>query len=210
MRLLKNILSIILLPVFCNTGFAQIEKLVIDKKIEAQSKKYFGPPASSILAQDSFYENTVYFRTFVEDSLTLDFMTNPYIFSFSCHHFYKNDTLFIEGTMGTFVLEGFYAKIFKDSILEMKHLRFWGKPSYYLTASQAQPQSLIKVDVNSGKLILNTIPPNNSKKTIFGYIEFKSKDFYVEVSDKQKTKIPLKATWRQDGRIYFKSRYFQD
>jgi hypothetical protein len=188
-------------------------KLILDKNIKAKSLENINitdsPTDYSI---DSIYQTTFKAKNIAEDTIVFNHLDNNFLKkSFMCNHHYENDTLVIKGGFGLrYQMYGFVAKIFPNKKAEVKLRLNWGYPSYYNSLEETNAKSEIVVDTKSSKLILNKLPKNESDKShIYGYIEFISNDYFVEMKDK-KTKIPYKEKNSSEYKIYFDSRYLND
>ncbi|MBB6369872.1 hypothetical protein [Chryseobacterium shigense] len=185
--------------------------LIVDPKIKVASLKNINTTDSPTdYSIDSIYQTTVRAKLMVEDTVSFNQLENSEYLkkSFMCHHYFKNDTLIIKGGFGLrYQMYGFIAKVLPNKKAEVKLQLNWGYPSYFNSRNEESAKSKILVTTKKSKLIINRLPKNKlDKKHIYGYVEFISDDYFVEMKNK-KTQIPYKEKNSLEYRIYFDSRY---
>lgn len=201
----------ILIFISFHFAYSQKTKLIVNENIKKnvlENTRIDKNPSQFGIG--NIYESKRYVKQIVEDTISSDYMENPYYSLFSSNHYYKNDTLFISGGFGGYFKGfGFLAKILPNRDVIIQQRLYWhGLPSYYNTANEIIPNSTILVKTINPKLIINKLPINKEEH-IYGLIEFVSDDYYIKV-DNEKTKTPFKEKNKSYYKVYFDSRLHND
>lgn len=170
----------------------------VEKKISASQ---FGIPNAGILVYNNlmladFYENDeLVVSTKEEDNKSTVFKS---------FYFWQGDTLGIDGAFGLFGGIGFSIKIINGSATLYHMLSSDDLPSY----AYNEKDSLIfrlEVPCTDSKIVLSEIPDSTKNQIIYGYVEFKSGDYYSSNGSVNREEILPRKKQRADMKIYFKS-----
>jgi hypothetical protein len=117
---------------------------------------------------------------------------------------WKGDTLKIDGAFGLFAGFGFAVDIYKNKAT-VYHLASSDETPAFAYHEKSKLISRLEVHCSQTKIILSELPDSLRNQTIYGYVEFKSDDYYVSsgmISGKET--LPRKKQ-RINMKIYFKS-----
>ena len=152
-----------------------------------------------------FYNNLLLIDLFENDTLGISISEKDSVSSvFNSFYYWKGDTLFIDGAFGYFGGIGFSIKVVN------------GKSTlYHLLASDDFPalayyehDSLVlrlEVPCTETKIVLSENPSDILDQAIYGYVEYKSGDYYVSGGSVDGHEILPRKKQRANMRIYFKS-----
>ena len=110
----------------------------------------------------------------------------------------------IDGAFGLFGGTGFSIKIIKGKATLYHMLASDEFPSY----AYSEKDSLIfrlEIPCTDTKIVLSEIPDKTKKQVIYGYVEFKSGDYYASSGSVDGQEILPRKKQRANMRIYFKS-----
>jgi hypothetical protein len=142
-----------------------------------------------------FYEN---------DSLIASTVSNPKsILSKSCY-LWSGDTLVIDGGIGIAVGAGFTLRLIKNKATVFHMVSSDDYPIY----SYGEKTDLIyrlEVPCNDFKMVLSEIPVKGSNQIIFGYVEFKSDNYFVRQQAIKENEIKPRRKSRSNMKMYFRS-----
>ncbi len=189
----------------------QTINLILNKDIKAKCVQNFDTISTTEFSIDTIYQTTFKVKKIVEDTIDFNYLDNNSLKkSFTCYHFYENDTLVIKGGFGFGQMYGFVAKIYPDKKAVVKLKLQWNYPSYFNNVEEKFAKNYIDVDSKQSELILNKLPKNkNDRSHLYGYVEFISNDYYVEMID-EKTNLNYKQKSSSEYKIYFDSRYLME
>lgn len=127
---------------------------------------------------------------------------------FKSFYFWQGDTLGIDGAYGLFGGTGFSIKIVNDKAMLYHMLASDDFPSY---AYNAKDSLIFRLEVPciDTKIILSEVPNKTKKQVIYGYVEFKSADYFSNSGSTGGQEILPRKRQRADMRIYFKSAYVE-
>lgn len=182
--------------------------LTIDPKIKTEVEKNITQSEYGAGQDEILIYNTPMLIEFYED----DKLINSYkeqdkkINVFKSFYYWQGDTLNIDGAYGQFGGTGFSIKKIKDRVILYHLLASDEFPSY----AYKEKDSLVfrlEVPCTDSKIVLSEIPDTGHKQIIYGYVEFKSDDYYASSGSAEgKENLPRKKQ-RTNMRIYFKSAY---
>lgn len=182
--------------------------LTIDPSIMTEVEKNislseFGAGQDKIL----IYNNRMLLDFYEDDKLSISHKEQDNKSTvFKSFYYWKGDTLGIEGAFGLFGGTGFAIKINEGKASLYHMLASDDFPSY----AYKEEDSLIfrlEVPCTDTKIILSEIPDSTKKQVIYGYVEFKSGDYYTSSGSADGQEIMPRKKQRTNMRIYFKSAY---
>lgn len=207
-----TILIFTILLLFCSNRQENntIDGLIIDPNIKIEVDKHMASMPEFDKSADvrQIYSNSLYAESYENDSLVFSNMDAPRILPFKSFYIRDKDTLGINGSFGFFGGTGFYIKILDKKATLYHMLSSDDFPTYAYTATDSLIMRL-EVPCTDTKIILSELPDPSKNQTIYGYVEFKSNDFYALQSGSNVDKIPKRKKIRNNMKIYFKSGYFK-
>jgi hypothetical protein len=185
--------------------------LTIDKNIKTEVEKHISKSKEFDTLNNNnkmqVYDNSVFAESYENDSLYYNsYNYNPYnkihidkqVFE-SFYHL-EGDTLKIEGAFGIYGGRGFVININKNNATLYHLLSSGSRPTY----AYKEKDSLIfrlEVPCTETRIVLSEIPDSAKKQIIYGYVEFKSRNYYATISE-----VNLRRNKQRDNmKIYFKS-----
>lgn len=207
---------LIIITTFCSilSARAQTTKdnstagLTIDPNIRTEVEKNitiseFGAGQDKIL----IYNNRMLLDFYEDDKLSISLKEQDNKSTvFKSFYYWQGDTLGIDGAFGLFGGTGFSIKIVKGKTTLFHMLASDEVPSY----AYNQKDSLIfrlEVPCTNTKIILSEIPDATKKQVIYGYVEFKSGDYYSGSGEADGQEILPRNKQSANMKIYFKSAY---
>ena len=207
----RNIITIFL---FCLTLTAcgqtknseTIKGLTIDPSIKNEVEKNIESSKELDMFQDKMqvYLNSGFIESFQNDSLIFSSNSQRGKIPFKSFYLWKGDTLAIDGVFGLFGGIGFGIDIYKNNATLYHLLSSDDSPSY----AYKENDSLIfrlKVPCTDTKIILSEIPDSTKKQIIYGYIEFKSGNYFASSGSSNDQEILPRQKLRNNMKLYFKS-----
>jgi hypothetical protein len=200
---MSKLISVIVLLTIALSSFGQTTQkgFIIDPKIEGEAKKYitnseFGNLPATF--KDLIYNNRIFAEAFENDSLVLSTMdSSDTKMVFKSFYYWLHDTLGIDGAFGLFMGDGFTIKIVKGHVTLYHMLASDEIPS---VAYNEKDSLIFRIEVpcTDTKIILSEIPDSTRKQTVFGYVEFKSGNYYTSTGG-------TRTKNRANMKIYFRS-----
>lgn len=173
-------------------------KIEVEKKI---STSEFGAGQDKIL----IYNNLMLVDLYEDDKLNISLKEQDKKSTvFKSFYYWQGDTLGIDGAFGLFGGTGFSIKIIKGKTTLYHMLASDESPSY----AYNEKDSLIfrlEVPCTDTKIVLSEIPDSTKKQVIYGYVEFKSGNYYASSGSADGQEILPRKKQRANMRIYFKS-----
>ena len=123
---------------------------------------------------------------------------------FKSFYYWQGDTLGIDGAFGLFGGTGFTVKIIKGKATLYHMLASDDFPSYAYNEKDSLTWRL-EIPCTDTKIVLSEIPDSTKKQTVYGYVEFKSGDYYASSGSADGQEILPRKKQRANMRIYFKS-----
>lgn len=209
---MKNRLIIILTILTSLTSFGQktetnkVVGLAIDPNIKNEVEKNIVNSSEFDAYKNvmQLYGNSVLVDFFENDSLTFS-SSDPKIKQvFKSFYLWKGETLSINGAFGLFGGVGFVINI-KDDKATLFHMLSSDDFPTYAYKEQDSLIDRLEVPCTETKIILSEIPDSKKKQIIYGYVEFKSSDYYFVSGAFAENENPKKKKNRANMRIYFKS-----
>lgn len=180
--------------------------LTIDPNIKTEVEKNITPFGFGV-GQDKIliYNNRMLLDFYEDDKLSISLKEQDNKSTvFKSFYYWRSDTLGIDGAFGLFGGTGFSIKIIKGNATLHHMLASDDFPSY----AYKEKDSLIfrlEVPCTDTKIVLSEIPDSTKNQTIYGYVEFKSGDYYASSGSVDGQEILPRKKQRANMRIYFKS-----
>ena len=204
------IIIIIFSSTFCSCGQPiknnSSDKLTIEPTIKNEVDKNIGPSEFGA-GQDKIliYNNLMLAEFYEDDKLIISTKEQDNKSTvFKSFYYWRGDKLSIDGAFGLFGGTGFSIKIIKGKATLYHMLASDDFPSY----GYKEKDSLIfrlEVPCTDTKIVLSEIPDLTKKQVIYGYVEFKSKDYYSSSGSDDGQEILPRKKQRANMKIYFKA-----
>ncbi|MFC4262647.1 hypothetical protein ACFOWM_07150 [Ferruginibacter yonginensis] len=208
---MRNIIAIFL---FCLTLTAcgqsknsdAVKDLTIDPRIKSEVEKHIENSKELDAFKDKMevYINSGDIQSYQNDSLTINSKMGSYKAPFKSFYLWHGDTLSIDGAFGLFGGVGFGIEIVNNKAILYHMLSSDDFPSYCYNANDSLIFRL-EVPCSDTKIILSEIPDSTKKQIIYGYVEFKSKDYYASSGSADGQEILPRQKMRNNMKLYFKS-----
>ena len=206
----KNIIFLLgILLIACETkNTLSVKGIIIDATIKEEVEKHIEKlkEVDEVKDKMQLYTNAILVESYQNDTLSFSTTATSEKIIFKSFYYWFGDTLCIDGAYGMFGGTGFCVKIVKDKV-QLYHLL---ASDDFPTYAYNEKDSLIyrlEVPCTDTKIILSELPDSTKKQIIYGYVEFKSKDFYSSdgMFDGKEELPRIKS--RNNMKIYFKSGY---
>ena len=180
--------------------------LTIDPNIKTDVEKNISTSAFGA-GQDQLliYNNLMLVDFYEDDKLIFTFKDQDKKSTvFKSFYYWKGDTICIDGAFGLFGGTGFSTKITKSNATTYHMLASDEFPSYAYNEKDSLMFRL-EVPCTDTKIVLSEIPDSTKNRTIYGYVEFKSGDYFASRGSLDGQEILPRKKQRANMRIYFKS-----
>jgi hypothetical protein len=213
--MIKNIITILFLQITLysygqKSASTNINGIIINPNIKSEVEKYIHPSKEfdEVEKEIQLYENSFLGEYYKNDKLELSSNDSSKKMIFKSCYYWINDTLNIDGAFGLFGGSGFGIKITKDKEIVYHLLSSDESPSY---AYKENDSLLFRLEVpcTDYKIILSELPNSSKKQIIYGYVEFKSKDYYASAGSVEDKEILPRIKLRSNMKIYFKSGFMK-
>ena len=124
---------------------------------------------------------------------------------FKSFFYWTGDTLKIDGAFGLFTGIGFSIKIYNNKATLYHLLSSDENPCFAYNETDSITFRL-NVPCNDTKIILSETPDSTKNHTIYGCVEFKSKDFYQSGMIINGKETEKRNKMRSNMKIYFKAK----
>ena len=187
---------------------SSIEGIIIDPTIKDSVEKLITKSEFEFNEQSqiSVYNNKVFAEIFENDKLAVSTYDNPPSLVFKSFYYLKTDSLFIDGAFGLFTGMGFTISI-ANKKATLAHMLTSDETPGYAYNEKSALLFRINVPCIDTKIILSELPDPAKKTTIYGYVEFKSKDYYSSSGSADGKEILPRSKNRANMKIYFKSNF---
>ena len=180
--------------------------IIIDPAIKKDVEKNITLSPEFDAAKDmmQIYINTGEIESYENDNLVYKSGFREFKSLFKCFYLWKNDTLLINGAFGLFGGIGFAINIVGDSSKLYHMLSSDDFPTY----AYHENDSLIfrlEVPCTDTKIVLSEIPDSTKNTVVYGYVEFKSRDYYSSAGIADGNEILPRKKMRNNMKLYFKS-----
>jgi hypothetical protein len=189
-----------------NKNSDSTKELNIDTKIKIDvekniTKSEFGKVGDNLL----IYNNRMLIDYYEDDKLNYSLKeVDDKSSVFKSFYYWQGDTLGIDGAFGLFGGTGFSIKICKGKATVFHMLASDEFPSY----AYKEKDSLIfrlEVPCKETNIILSEIPDSIKKQIIYGYVEFKSNEYFASSGSAEDKEILPRKKLRVNMKVYFKS-----
>jgi hypothetical protein len=185
----------------------------IDPNIKKEAEKYISKSELSDIKgkmKGMIYNNRILADFYKNDKLEVSTKDSTAINSiFKSFYYWQHDTLGIDGAFGLFEGIGFSIKICNGKATLYHMVASNNNPGY----AYKEKDSLIyrlEIPCTDTKIVLSEIPDSTKKQIIYGYVEFKSGEYYESIgsgsigSGEWKEFLPRNKN-RANMKIYFRS-----
>lgn len=209
---LRSLISLILITLtFCSCGQSNstaIDGLIIDPAIKGEAEKRFRidgdyEKINHLNTGFQIFENNLEFEFYENDSLLITTQGKPRSILFKSFYLWEGDTLTIDGGIGLFGGGGFALKIINGKATVYHMLSSDDFPAYAY-GEKTELIYRLEVPCHDTKAIISEIPIKGAGKIIYGYVEFKSGDYYSSNWSVDGKEAPRKKL-RSNMKMYFKS-----
>lgn len=194
----------------CNSQKSDLEGVTIDPSIKAEAEKYLVEDSEYAQMGDimQVYGNSAFLKLYDNDSLVFQNEDPARKLPFKSFYFWDKDTLGINGAYGLFGGTGFYIKIENKKATLYHMLSSDDSPSY---AYKEKDDLIMRLEVPSTdtKIVLSELPNQTDKQIIYGYVEFKSGEYFATQGFADGKEILPRKRTRCDMRVYFKSGFLK-
>ena len=165
------------------------------------SSSQFGSMGSPI----PIYNNKIFVDTYVNDRLSSSINGDKETVFKSFYYWNKNgDTLSIDGAYGLFGGTGFTIKIVNGKAT-LYHLLAGDEDPIFAYNEKDSLVYRLEVPCTDTKIILSEIPDSTKSQTVYGYVEFKSNNYYESPGYYDADELSQRKKLRDNMKIYFKS-----
>jgi hypothetical protein len=150
------------------------------------------------------FENNVEFEFYENDSLIISTQGKPRSMLFKSFYSWEGDTLTIDGAIGLFGGGGFSIKVVNGKATVYHMLSSDDSPTY---AYEVKTELIDRLEVpcHNVKAIVSEIPMKGASKIIYGYVEFKSENYYSSQGTVDGKELRPRKKSRSNMKMYFKS-----
>jgi hypothetical protein len=153
------------------------------------------------------YESKVKFEFYENDSLIASTNDNPKSIISKSFYLWRGDTLSIDGGIGLFGGGGFSIKLVKNKATVYHMLSSDEFPTY----AYGEKTDLIyrlEVPCHDIKVILSGLPKKGENQIIYGYVEFKSDNYFAGQGTIDGKEVEPRTKSRSNMKMYFRSGQF--
>ncbi|MFK7750338.1 MAG: hypothetical protein AB8B65_18245 [Kordia sp.] len=202
-----GILLVAFLLLSCsNEQKSDIEGLIIDPNIKNEVEKYIeDTPNSKRFNNDmQIYKNSFHLTSYTNDELTASTTDFSKKSPFKSFYFWHDDLLRIDGAFGIFGGFGFDIQINDEKATLYHMLSSDDFPTY---AYNETDDFIFRLEVpcTETKIVLSEMPDREKQQVIYGYVEFKSGDFYTMSNSAVAGEKSERDKLRNNMKIYFRS-----
>lgn len=189
-----------------STKSNSIDGLIIDPNIKTEVEKNItASELDAVKDKILIYNNLMLVDLYEDDKLIVSLKEKDGKGTvFKSFYYWQGDTLGIDGAYGLFGGSGFSINIVNGKATVYHMLSSDDFPSY----AYKEKDSLIfrlEVPCTETKITLSEIPDSTKKQIIYGYVKFKSGDYYASSGFADGQEILPRKKQRANMRIYFKS-----
>ena len=183
-----------------------IKALTIDPSIKKEVEKHIETSKEYEMFGDKMqvYINSGDIQSYENDSLIFSSKMGENKAPFKSFYLWNKDTLTIDGAFGIWGGIGFSIYIVNKKAILYHMLSSDEFPSY----AYKEKDSLIfrlEVPCTDTKIVLSEIPDSTKKQIIYGYIEFKSGDYFASSGSTNDQENLPRQKLRNNMKLYFKS-----
>jgi hypothetical protein len=204
------LLTIHLLLKICSYGQTSMTKaidgIVINPKVKIEAERNIKDSKEFEKINQGFqiYENVVTMELYENDSLIFSTKDNPKNIIFKSFYFWRGDTLFIDGGIGLFGGGGFSIQIINDKAT-VYHMLSSDEFPTYAYEEKSKLIDRLEVPCRDLKATLSEVPKQGKNKVIYGYVEFKSDNYFTSQGTVDGKEFRPRKKSRTNMKMYFKS-----
>lgn len=187
-----------------------INVFIIDPNIKTEVEKNISPSEFGA-GQDKFliYNDRMLLDFYENDKLNITLKEQDDKSTvFKSFYYLHGDTLGIDGAFGLFGGTGFTVKVIKGKATLYHMLASDDFPSYAYNEKDSLTWRL-EIPCTDTKIVLSEIPDSTKKQIVYGYVEFKSGNYYASSGSADGQEILPRKKQRANMKIYFKSSYIE-
>ena len=147
----------------------------------------------------------MYVDLYEDNKLTISTKDEEKSTVFNSFYYWQGDTLNIDGAYGLFGGTGFTIKVINDKP-KLYHLLASDEIPSYSYRENDRLISRLEVPCTDTKIVLSEFPNSTKQQTIYGYVEFKSSEYFASGGSVDGKELPRKKQ-KTNMKIYFKSGY---
>jgi len=183
-----------------------VKGLTIDPNIKREVEKHIedSKEFEAFKNKMEVYANSIFIESFENDSLIFRSIDSSKKQIFKSFYLWKNDTLTIDGAFGLFGGFGFGIDIYKN-IATLYHMLSADDFPEYAYNEKDSLRFRLQVPCTDTKIILSEIPDSTKSQVIYGYVEFKSANYFADNGQQDGREILPRQRLRNNMRIYFRS-----
>jgi hypothetical protein len=207
----KNVIAIVL---FCLTltacgqtnNSSIVKGLIIDPSIKSEAEKHIENSKEFDAIKDKMqvYGNSILVESYQNDSLIFSSTDKKNKQLFKSFYLWKGDTLTIDGAFGLFGGIGFGINIYNNNAT-LYHMLSSDDYSSYAYKENDPLIFRLEVPCTDTKIILSQIPDSTRNQIIYGYVEFKSSNYFASSGSADGHEILPRQKLRNNMKVYFKS-----
>lgn len=188
------------------SGTKTIDGLVINPQIKFEAEKNIKDIKDFEKVNQGFqiFENMVTMEFYENDSLILSTQDNPKSIMFKSFYLWSGDTLVIDGAIGLFGGGGFSVQIVNNKATVYHMLSSDDFPTYAY-GEKTKLLDRLEVPCNDVKVILSEIPTKDKSNVIYGYVEFKSDNYFTSQGTTDGKEFKPRTKSRSNMKMYFRS-----
>ena len=178
----------------------------IDTSIRAEVKKRMenSKDFSALKDDMQIYNNPVLAEFYENDKLMFTSKDKKINRVFKSFFYWENDTLKFDGAFGLFTGLGFTIEIYKNNAL-LYHLVSSDESPIYSYKEKGSLISRLEVPCTDTKIVLSEMPDSTQTQVVYGYVEFKSGNYYASNGAVNGVEESPRKKLRANMKIYFKS-----
>ncbi len=188
------------------TSTSNVEGLTIDPTIKKEVEKHIETSKEYEMFGDKMqvYLNSSEIQSYENDCLIFNSKFGENEAPFKSFYLWSGDTLIIDGAVGIWGGIGFGIEIVNNKARLYHMLSSDDFPSY----SYNENDSLIfrlEVPCTDTKIVLSEIPDSIKKQIIYGYVEFKSDNYFASSGSTNGQENLPRQKLKNNMKLYFKS-----
>lgn len=189
------------------TSSIHIEGLIIDLKIKGEVEAGIKDldELKDINLGMEIYETKVSIEFYEDDSLIFSTSDRPKGIISKAFYYWRGDTLTIDGGIGLAVNAGFSIRIVGNTAM-VYHMVSSDESPQYAYSETTEIRHRLDVPCFNYKAVLSELPEKGKGQTIYGYIEFQSKNYFSRGRIKDGSEIERRKKLRSNMKMYFRSR----
>jgi len=181
-----------------------IEGLTINANIKKEAEQNIQDLKDSDKVGIQLYQSKVNLEFYENDSLIVSTSESPKsILSKSCY-LWRGDTLIVEGGIGLFVGAGFLLKLIGNKAT-VYHMVTSDESPTHAYGEKTDLVHRLEVACQDVKIVLSGLPVKGENQIIYGYVEFKSDNYFTRQGTIEGKEIGPRKKSRANMKMYFRS-----